>query len=138
MEFIVSRPSQGLNLSRNTALRSLEVRASPHLREYGSTLEELLSTIASPVFSEIVIVFSEDEVRWLPPGLDNALHKMYKIRKFRVAFCLETIERLEALNLRLLMSEVEVGAFKDSLNFLPCPPSVFSRTQAKYDLIRNP
>jgi len=138
MESIVSGSSQGFDLSRNTALRSLEVRASPRLREYGTTLKKLLPTITSPVFSEIVVIFSENEVRRLPPGLAKALHEMYKIRKFRVAFCLETIERFEAHNLRLLTSEIEVGALKGSLDFLPCPPSVFSRTLAKYDRLRNP
>lgn len=138
MESIVSGSSQGFDLSRNTALRSLEVRASPRLLDYGTTLEELLPTITSPVFSEIVVVFSEEEVHRLPPGLAKALHKMYKIRKFSVAFCLETIERFEVYSLRLLASEIEMGALKGSLDFLPCPPSVFSRTLAKYDRLRNP
>jgi len=138
MEPIVSGSSQGFDLSRNTALRSLELRASPHLPEYGNTLKELLPTIKSPVFSEIVVVFSEEDVRWLPPVVTNVLLEMYKIRKFRVAFCLETIERFEAYSSRLLMSEIEGGAFKGSLDFLPCPPSVFSRTQAKSDRLRNP
>ena len=138
MESIASGSSQGIDLSHNTALRSLEVRASPRLREYGDTLKELLPTITSPVFSDIVVVFSEHEVRRLPTGLGGALHRMFKIRKFRVAFCLETMERLEAHNLRLLMSEIEVGALKGSLDFLPCPPVVFSRTLAKYDRLKNP
>lgn len=138
MESIVSGSSQGFDLSRNMALRTLEVRASHRLREYGNNLKKLLPTITSPAFSKIVIVFSEEEVRWLPAGLADTLHEMYKVRKVSVAFCLETIERVEDSNFRLLKSEIEAGALKGSLDFLPSPPFVFCRTLAKYDRLRNP
>lgn len=116
----------------------MEVRASPRLRAYSHALKELFPTIKSPVFSEVLVVFSEEQVRSPPPGLGDTLREMYGIREFRVTLCLETIERTGASNLRALMSQTQAEVDKGSFNFLPSPPLVFSRTLTKYDRLRNP
>jgi len=128
VERIAQIPAQNFNLSRNTVLQSLEVRT---LWGRGPTLEELLPTITSPVFSEIVVVFSEDEVRWPPWGLANLLREVHKIKEFRLAFCLETTERLRAANLRYLTLATQAEVAKGSYDFLPRPPLVFSRYLAR-------
>lgn len=58
---------------------------------------------------------------------------MYKIRGFKVAFCLETIEELRVENLHTLASETRAAVAVGTYDFLPCPPSVFSRTETRYD-----
>jgi hypothetical protein len=122
VEWIVVIPLQRLNLSRNMTFRSLEIRA---ILEYSRALKELLLTVTSPVFSEIVVVFSGVEARWPPRDLAERLHEIYKIREFRVAFCLETAERLGVSSLRIMKSTMQAEVAKGSYDFLPCPPLVF-------------
>jgi hypothetical protein len=81
------------------------------------------------VFSEIVVVFSELDVRWPPKGLDKALRDMYELKDFRVAFCLETTSGEP--NLHELTFEMERMIARGSYHFLPCPPLVFSRTETR-------
>lgn len=131
MEWIAQIPAQNFNLSRNTVLQSLEVRASYPPRGRGPTLKELLSTIASPVFSEIVIVFSEEEVCWPPWGLAKVLREVHEVRGFRLAFCLEIDERLKAANLRALKISTQAEVARGHYDFLPCPPLVFFRHLAR-------
>ncbi|KAF9645592.1 hypothetical protein BDM02DRAFT_3262827 [Thelephora ganbajun] len=129
---------QNFDLSRNTVLRSLEVRAELDFRLCTHTLKELLLTITSPVFSEIVVVFSEQDVDWQPLGLAEVLHEIYEVRKFRLAFCLETIEQVRAEDLRVLVSATQADVMVGFYDFLPCPPIVFSRTVAKLDRYVGP
>jgi len=96
-------------------------------------LEGLLPTITSPVFSEIVVVFSVDDISWPPTNLAEMLREMYKIRRFRVAFCLEA-EAIRASNLRPLRLATEADVMNGFYDFLPCPPVIFSRgLQSTYD-----
>ena len=116
----------------------MEVHASPRLREYGDALKELLLTVKSPAFFEVVVIFSEEEVRRPPLGLASVLREMYEVREFRVVYCLETIERIEASMMQALTLEVRVETALGSFDFLPCLPLVSSRTLSKYDCLRNP
>ena len=120
--------SQYLNLSSNTVLRSLEIRAGSIVSR-SQVIKELLSSITSPVFSEIVVVFSEeDEYRsWGLAQLAQVVCEMYGIKKFRLAFCLEVLEEWRVQNLRLLTKETEDAVARGNFDFLPCPLSVFSR-----------
>ncbi|KAF9645693.1 hypothetical protein BDM02DRAFT_3189480 [Thelephora ganbajun] len=129
--YSLSVSHQNFDLSRNTVLRSLEVRAGLDPWVFTRALKELLLTITSPVFSEIVVVFSEEEVQWPPLGLAEALRGIYQVRAFRLAFCLETVEWVEAENLRALTSTTQADVANGFYDFLPCPPVVFSRTVAK-------
>jgi len=76
-------------------------------------------------------------VRWPPVGLTGALREMHKIREFRLSYCLETMERIRAPNLRLLTLATQAEVYKGSFDFLSHPPLVFSRTLTKYDCFRN-
>ena len=129
---------QVYDLSRNTALRSLEVLGSsisdsPKRAHTIKAIEHLLSTITSPAFSEIVVVFSEVDVRWPPKGLDKVLRELYGVKRFQVAFCLETLEKFMAHNLHQLTLETKRAAAVGTYDFLPSPPLVFSRTATMYD-----
>lgn len=96
-------------------------------------IKELLSTIKSPTFPEVVVVLSERDIhfsRWLPRVL---LREMYEIRGFRLAFCFEASEELRVRHFPQLVSKMEAEAVRGTFDFLPCPPSVFSRTVTGYD-----
>ena len=58
---------------------------------------------------------------------------MHEIKEFRVAFCLETLEKSRARDLQLLTLETRAAAAAGVYNFLPHPPLVFSRTVTEYD-----
>ena len=117
----------------------MKIRGSPRLWEYGGDLKELLPTVNSPVFSEIVVVFSKREVRWPPlSGLADPLREMHEAREFRLVFFLETAEENRAQNLQLLTSEIQAEVAKGSFSFLSSPPLAFPRTVEKYDPLWNP
>jgi len=78
------------------------------------------------MFSEIVVIFSEQERTQPPRGLVGALREIYKIRKFRLAFYLETTEQIRVANFRALRVATHREVEKGSYNFLPSPPVVFS------------
>lgn len=94
-------------------------------------LGELLATITSPVFSEIVVVFTEEDAHWPPQGITDVLREMYGIQKFRVVFCLETLEALRTSNLRALTLATQREVASGSFDFLPCPPLICSRMVTK-------
>lgn len=127
--------SQRLNLSCNTALRSLEVSGSFIVEspKHARTIRELLSTITSPAFSEVIIVFYEPDVRWPPRGLNEVLREMYKVKGFRVGFCLKTLDELRVPSLHQLTLDTRAAVVRGTYDFLPFPPSVFSRTVTRYD-----
>ena len=107
--------------------------ARPPLWQTVRTIKELLSTIKSPAFSEIVVVFSEQGVYWTW-GLPLTLFReMYEIKEFRLAFCLEAPEESRVQDVRQLASRTRVEVAKGTFDFLPSPPSVFSRTVTGYD-----
>ena len=105
--------------------------------EFSRILKEFLPTITSPVFSEIVVIFSEEEVLWPPWDLAEVLREIHEIRKFHLAFCLETMERIRAMNLRALSLATQREVEKGTYDFLACPPAVFSRTPANCDHLMN-
>lgn len=125
---------QPLDLSCNTILRSLEVKVSliAESSKHARTIRDLLSTITSPAFSEVVVVFCEMDVRWPPRGLNEVLREMYKIKRFRVAFCLETQEELRAQGLHQLSVGTGATVAGGAYDFLPSPPLVFSRRGTRY------
>ena len=98
---------------------------------YIHAIKTLLSTITSPEFSEVVVIFPEGGFRRVPERLVSVLREMYEIKKFRVAFCLELAERRMPYAHRLTL-EVEEGVAAGIYDFLPCPPSVFFRTMTRY------
>lgn len=104
------------------------------LQGYSFTLKELLPTITSPVFSEIVIIFTEKDAPFLPPpGMVNVLREMSVIKEFCLAFCLEALELSRVSSLRALTMATQREVAEGSFDFLPRHPSVFSRTVTEYD-----
>ena len=122
MERIAQASIHGFDLSRHISLRSLEVRVDSIFR--GFDLEKLLSTITSPVFSEIVLVFAEDGTRWPSLGLGliaRELRGMYEIRQFRLGYCLETTGHLMSDHLRALTQSTQAEVADGYYDFLPSP-----------------
>jgi len=77
-------------------------------------------------------MFTERDVyltQQLPKGL---LRGMYEIKRFRLAFCLEAPEELRVRHFPELASRMEAEAVRGTFDFLPCPPSFFSRTVTGY------
>ena len=118
---------QVFHLSSCTALRFIEVPIS--LLIYVS---KALSTITSPVFFELTIIFSENEVDFSSEILARAIRELYGIKEFHVAFCLESLENSKADLQRKLAEETEGAVAAGLYDFLPRPPLVVSRTVAKY------
>ena len=127
LEWIAAASPQLFHLSHNTALQSLEFQASNRLWEYGQTLNELLHTITSPAFSEIVVVFDWGGVYRSPQDMAGVFREMYKIRRFRLVFCLETPGALRVSDLQALTVATRREVTRGSYDFLPWPPLVCSR-----------
>ena len=134
MEWIGDPSSDRFHLSRNTVLRTLEVRGSHLFREYGHTLKKLLSTITSPLFSDNVIVLTKEVVPWSSWAGADAFREMYEIKKFRLIFCLEMLDASRVSNPRDMIMAVQGELAEGSFDFLPCPPLVLSRTVTQDDL----
>ena len=135
MEWIDSASPQRFDLSCNTALQSLEVRATGGFQECNRhTLQEALRTITSPVFSEIIVVFNEEDVHWPPPGMIDVLREMYEIKNFRLVFYLEASEESRVSNLQVLKETTQEAVGNGSFNFLPYPPLVISLAVSRDDL----
>ena len=100
-------------------------------------IRELFSTIVSPEFSELVVVFSEGEAHCPSGDLACALREMHEIKEFRVLFCLETLEELRVSSLHRLTLQARAATVAGAYNFLPRPPLVFSRTVTKYDRFKS-
>ena len=105
----------------------------PNTLDHIRTIKALLSTIISPVFCEIVVVFSWREIDWISEGLARILREMYDVREFKLAFCLEGLEGWRVLYTDRLASNTRAAVAAGTYDFLPCPPSVFSRTVMRYD-----
>ena len=90
-------------------LRTLEVQPSNFTRQPFRILEAVLPTITSPVFSEVVIIFSDKEVCWLLWSLSRVLRGVHEVKKFRLSFCLETTEDVKDENLQALRLATQAG-----------------------------
>ena len=106
------------------------VHTSP---SFAHPVKRRLSTITSPVFAEIVVVFSAREVHYPPRVVASILREMYEIKEFKVAFCLEAPEELRTSKSHCLALEIRDAVVAGAYDFLPCPPVVFSRTVTRYD-----
>jgi len=117
-------------IERLKVLRSLQVVAwvtSPNSGDHGPTaVTELLSTIASPVFSELIIALMPYEtcLPWAVK-LFGELRAVHEVRPFKLVFSLKMIpdfrearqELAEALNSVTTKS-------LDFLDFLDSPPTI--------------
>ena len=86
-------------------------------------LTELLSTITSPVFSDLVIAVASYETRlpWAVP-LFGELRVMNEVKRFRLVFLLETLGYSEAE--RELAEALDTATALGLLDFLDSPPTI--------------
>jgi hypothetical protein len=118
---------QDFNLSSSTALRSIEI---PVVWLFFS--KQVLSTITSPTFSELVVIFPVDEAGRPSGTMVRVLRDLYEVREFSVAFCLEASQMSRAEDLRKVKLEAEVAVEAGLYDFLPRPPLVFFQKVANY------
>ena len=97
-------------------------------------MEQLLSSVMSPVFSEIVIILSERDVYQNPELVASVMREFRVTKHWRIVFCLEMSERFRADKLRRLALGTERAVAVGVYDFLPSPPLVFSRTVVNYGL----
>ena len=101
--------------------------------ETTSFLRDLLPTITSPVFSDIVIVV-QGRIIQNPRSFRHVLFKMmrdlYEVKPFRLVFCLEVWDGDREDAIKRLKEYIDGEAAKGVLEFLPCPPLIISNTQS--------
>ncbi|KAF9783265.1 hypothetical protein BJ322DRAFT_143843 [Thelephora terrestris] len=120
-----SPTAHDFNLSSSTALRSIEVSVDSLAR-----LEHLFSTITSPVFSELVVIFPlfpavETQRTMWAESLVGWVRGLYEVRACSVVFCYDGPETsAHAREMRLMTRR---GAEAGLYDFLPRPPSVVYR-----------
>ena len=78
-------------------------------------------------------MFSEAQVDWPPLGLIETMQEMHKVKRFRLAFCLETAACFMFEYLQNLIHRTRADVEEDFYDFLLLPPVVFSRTLSKYE-----
>jgi len=125
-----------LDLSNSRSLRSLEipVRSFPRDDSFGglSSFRDLLSAIISPVFSEVVIVLEDRDILdadFFQYTLFRVVRDMYKVKPFRLVFCLEVWDGDLEEATRRLKWYIGMEATRGGLEFLPCSPVIVSDTQ---------
>ena len=130
------RKLRDFNLSKNRSLRSLEVTVdipgfySDHPQRF---LRDLLSTITSSVFSEVVIILGDGVIHhtdFFQQVLFRVVRGMYEVKPFRLVFCLEIWDGDREDNTERLRRYIDAEAAKGGLNFLPCSPIIVSNTRA--------
>ena len=94
-------------------------------------LGDILSTIASPVFSDIVIVVEDKITRY--PDFFNILFRivrgLYEEKPFRLVFCLEVWDGDREDIVKWLKGCIDGEAAEGGLEFLPCLPVIVSDTR---------
>ena len=87
---------------------------------------DVFSTITSPVFSELVIVYTGIMVAYLPQevALFETLRMMNVVRPFELVFLLEVSDSYQG-KARLELEEALASATANGLlDFLYCPPTI--------------
>lgn len=91
-----------------------------------------MSTVTSPVFSGVVIVFRDKaalEVNFFQNILFGVLRDMYEVKSFRLVFCLEVWHSDREETARALKRRIDVEGARGGLRFLPCSPVIVSNTR---------
>lgn len=117
---------QDFDLSRLKSLRSLEFTASSMSQASGAPdlLRDILSTIRSPLFSEVILVFQRPDLYrpyYIPFEVFRQMHSM---KKFRLIFCLEVARRHRSLGLRVMRQRMDYELAERRLDFLESPPTL--------------
>ena len=108
-----------------------------HHSGYGvGFLGELLSTVASPVFSDVVIILQDDIVRshFLRYKLFAAVRDMSKVKPFRLVFRLGKLSRDGEGDRERLKGLIEAEAVKGRLGPLLHPPVIVPYTRMTWSV----
>jgi len=123
---------QDFDLSRFHSLQSLEVPASSlsQAREDApNLLRDIFSTITSPEFAEIILVFQRPDL-YRPYYIPfDVFREMYSKRKFRLVFCLEVLKEYRPVWLEILRQRMDSEITHQRLDFLASPPTLAIRGQ---------
>ena len=146
------------DLSQNKSLRTLEVVARTIVSRYGdhtpnlaisTFLKTTLSTITSPVFSEVVVSYRDydfagvefsphlgsgilrnskpagraKEASW-HRGLFKMFRKMYTVRNFRLVLCADVWDYVGEYTVGMLKCAVAAEKAAERLDYLPSEPLV--------------
>jgi hypothetical protein len=89
---------------------------------------EVFSTIASPVFSELIVVIIADLVTRLPSEVPffETLRTMNEVRPFKLVFLLEAPEKNRGEAQRMLTEALDLVTARGLLDFLDFPPIIRS------------
>ena len=96
-------------------------------------LRDLLPTITSPVFSDIVIVVQGRIIQNLHSFrhiLFEMMKDLYEVKPFRLVFCLEVWDGDREDAVKRLKEYIDEEAAKGGLEFVPCPPLIVFNTQS--------
>jgi len=146
------------DLSRNKSLRTLETTANSMVDTdtAPSFLSTVLSTIASPLPLDVVIVYEDSDVDrmvyyWSKPFFVKYLHpveraanvqhhqrrfkmfrEMYMARKFRLVLCVDGVDCVTELEdaTRVLESIVKVEKAKGGLDYFPYEPLIVAEIRS--------
>jgi len=118
---------RAFDLSHLRSLRCLEVTASSMSKAYQEAtrlIHEIFSTIKSPVFSEIVLVFQRPDL-YRPYFIPfDMFRQMHSERKFRLVFSLEVAKRHKDLGLQVMELRMGYEVAQERLDFLENPPTL--------------
>ena len=91
-----------------------------------STIMGVFSTIASPVFSELVVVLAGDPATYLPRNvaLFETLGRMNAVRPFNLVFLLNVSESFRGEARPKLKGALDSVTAKGLLDFLDSPPTI--------------
>ena len=152
---------QHFDLSRNKALRALEITAQSMVSADAdpSFLRTVLSTITSPLPLDIIIIYRHHDVGsmlllWETPpvvkfvggagGTDPShqqrfkqLHEMYMVREFRPVFCMDAIDYAAERAVQGLEYVVEMEKVKGGLDYLLHEPFVISEIRSPRTRLRD-
>jgi len=127
---------KNFDLSKCRSLRSLEITGENIARCSDRTprfLGDLLSTITSSVFSEVVIVLEDGDIhdlRVFQCRLFSIARGMHEVKSFRLVISLEVWEGDRVCATEILKRHIDTEATKGGLDFLPCPPAIIFNTRA--------
>lgn len=91
-------------------------------------------TITSPVFSDIVIVLEDQDIcneKFFRLILSKYLPSLYRIKPFRLVFCLEIWDGDREETTKRLKGYIEVEEARGGMGFLSCPPKIICDTRAR-------
>lgn len=147
-DFVVTSSFQDFDLSRNKSLRTVEVTARYTPWEPTSNLSHALSTITSPVFSELVVVYRDYDFYVYVPNtgapptygwssevekaedvarqriLFQAIHELHKAREFKLVLCADVWHYLGEHTVEELRQVLAAEKADGGLGYLSSEPLV--------------